>query len=60
MDDSYGLRGWGKGHKRKLTEMKDLTVHHTNNYLTALTNTKFFFTVSWKLENQNRLRLSVC
>ena len=41
VDDSYGLRGWGKGHKRKLTEMKDPTMHHTNNYLTALTGTKF-------------------
>ena len=43
--------------KGKLTEMKDPTMHHTNNYLTALTNTKFLCTVSWKLENQNRLKL---
>ena len=52
VDDSYGLRGWGKGHKRKLTEMKDPTVHHTNNYLTALTNTKFLCTMScnWKIK----------
>ena len=49
MDDRNGLRGGSERAvhiKGKLTEITDPTMHNPNNYLTVLTKTKWFCTVS--------------